>query len=252
MNPAGERDPVPVPMGVPGARRIAVVLSAVEPETVRALLRHLNPDERRDVLVEIARLDHDPPSREEVESALREFERSWKNGELAAAGGLEYARALAEAVLDPEERRQAMHEVESALNASPFGFLSRTAADRIAAALGGEHPQAAALVLAFLPLARAAEVLQQLPLKLQVEALKRLVTLDGVTGDALREVERGLEQKLAHARAEVRPEARRWEAVVELLGRVDPDTEHGIVQALEREDPAMADRLRGARRGERG
>src|SRR3546814_18444471 len=63
-------------------------------------------------------------------------------------------------------------------------------AKTIAALVENEHPQIAALVLAHLDAAIAADVLQLLPADMQSDVIYRVATLGEVTSEALDELER--------------------------------------------------------------
>src|SRR3546814_12464295 len=78
-------------------------------------------------------------------------------------------------------------------------------AKTIAALVENEHPQIAALVLAHLDAAIAADVLQLLPADMQSDVIYRVATLGEVTSEALDELERILAEQATRPSASPAP-----------------------------------------------
>ncbi|HEY3225580.1 MAG TPA: FliG C-terminal domain-containing protein [Planctomycetota bacterium] len=229
-----------------GARRVAVLLSSLNLEAGRALLRELPAPERQRVLVEVARLELDPPARNEVESTLREFQAMQESARAPGPGGLDVARALVDPEGDPEERRHLLERIEAAVRAAPFGFLAKAGASRIAEALRDEHPQTLALIAACLPPGQAAQMVDRLPLATQAEVVRRLATMEPMSSEAVRRIEKALETKFAGLRQTGAPAPGGLRAAASILARALAETNRQVLDRLEADDPALADRLRDA------
>jgi flagellar motor switch protein FliG len=230
----------------PGARRVAVLVSSIEVETARALLKELSAPDRQRVLVEVARLDLNPPSRTEIETTLREFRERQRSAPPATPGGLDVARALVDPEGDSEERRRLLERIESAVRSAPFGFLTKAGAARIASILQDEHPQTLALIAACLPPGQAAQMIDRLPLKTQIEVTRRLARMEPMSPDAVRQIEKSLETKFAGLREPGTSAPGGFRAAASILGRALPDTSREVLRGLDRDDPELADRLRDA------
>ncbi|EMO04516.1 FliG C-terminal domain protein, partial [Leptospira interrogans serovar Icterohaemorrhagiae str. Verdun HP] len=76
------------------------------------------------------------------------------------------------------------------------------------------------------------------------EVAKRIATMDRVSPDVLREVERVLERKLSTLASEDYTSAGGIDSVVEILNLVDRGTEKTIIEALEEEDPELAEEIK--------
>jgi len=241
MNPGPES-----PSDMPGARRVAVLVSSIEVESARSLLKELPAPDRQRVLVEVARLDLDPPSRAEIETTLREFREHQKSIDAASPGGLDVAKALVDPAGDAEERRRLFERIEAAVRSAPFGFLTKAGASRIASVLQDEHPQTLALIAACLPPGQAAQMIDRLPLKTQIEVTRRLARMEPMSPEAVRQIEKSLEAKFAGMRESGAPAPGGFRTAAAILGRALPDTSREVLRALEREDPELADNLRDA------
>ncbi len=214
----------------PGARRSAVLLSAVDAETARLVLKGLPAGERQRVLVEVARLEAHPATPGELREALRAFEDDRRVE----------ARPLLDDLIDPPP---APREPEKApAPGAPFGALASRDPGQVLAAVQGEHPQTIAVVLAHLPASAGAAVLDRLPLKTQVEVIRRVGSLQAVSPETLAEVERAVEARLAPAAG---GDAGGVQTAAALLARVSGDAERGILDGLSAVDGELAGRIRG-------
>jgi len=111
-----------------------------------------------------------------------------------------------------------------------------------------EHPRTVAIVLAHLPPEKAAGVLAHLPPEQQAPIVRRVANLDWPDEDILRQVERGLTQRLADsvvpasviANAPGGPDA-----VAAMLRRMDSTASQAILRALDTDEPRVAEAVRG-------
>lgn len=100
------------------------------------------------------------------------------------------------------------------------------------------------MILSYLDPNKAASILSALPHTIQAEVAKRIATMDRVSPDVLREVERVLERKLSTLASEDYTTAGGIDSVVEILNNVDRGTEKTIIEALEEEDPELAEEIK--------
>jgi flagellar motor switch protein FliG len=126
----------------------------------------------------------------------------------------------------------------------PFDFIRRTDPAHLLNFIQQEHPQTIALILAYLEPAKASVILQNLPDEIQSEVARRIATMDRTSPDVLREVERVLEKKLSTLSSEDYTAAGGVESIVEILNLVDRSSEKSIIEALEDEDPDLAEEIK--------
>jgi flagellar motor switch protein FliG len=225
---------------------VAVLLSSLDLESGRTLLREFPAPDREKVLIEVARLEIDPPSREEVESTLREFQAMRETSPAPGPGGRDVARALADGEGDPEERRLLLERIEAAVQAAPFGFLAKAGGARIADVLRDEHPQTLAMVAACLPPAQSAQLVDRLPLRAQIETVRRRATLQTLPAETVERIEKALESRFAARRDAEAPFPGGFRAAAAVLGRALPETSRQVLEALDIDDPDLAGQLREA------
>jgi flagellar motor switch protein FliG len=137
-----------------------------------------------------------------------------------------------------------INRLTSSLQVRPFDFIRRTDPAHLLNFIQGEHPQTIALILSYLDPQKASNILSNLPHQIQAEVAKRIATMDRVSPDVLREVERVLERKLSTLASEDYTSAGGIDSVVEILNLVDRGTEKTIIEALEEEDPELAEEIK--------
>jgi flagellar motor switch protein FliG len=123
----------------------------------------------------------------------------------------------------------------------PFDFIRRVDPAHFLNILQYEHPQVIALILSYLEIPKAAVILQNLPNELQSVVARRIATMNGVRPEIVREIERVLEKMLS-------TEGCVWSGgvdnVVEIINLVDRASEKNIIEALEDEDPELAEEIK--------
>lgn len=108
----------------------------------------------------------------------------------------------------------------------------------------GEHPQTIALVLSYLDSEQAGQILSSLPQELQADVARRIATMDSTSPEIISQVEQVLEKNISASVSEDYTQTGGIQAVVEVLNGVDRSTERTILDALEVQDPELADEIK--------
>lgn len=225
-----------------GRQKAAIFLIAVGSDVSSEIFKHLREDEIEQITFEIARLDKITP--EDKEKVLVEFNELMMAQEFISNGGIDFARGLLEKALGNQKAIDIINRLTSSLQVRPFDFIRRTDPQHLLNFIQNEHPQTIALILSYLDPQKASNILSNLPHTIQAEVAKRIATMDRVSPDVLREVERVLERKLSTLASEDYTSAGGIDSVVEILNLVDLGTEKTIIEALEEEDPELAEEIK--------
>jgi len=134
--------------------------------------------------------------------------------------------------------------LSSGLPVRPFAFIRRTHPANLLNFIQQEHPQTIALILAYLEPNKASIIIQNLPHEIQSDVARRIATMNRVNPEFLREIERVLEKKLSTLSNEDYTTAGGVESIVEILNLVDRASEKQIIEALEDEDPELAEEIK--------
>ncbi|RME91292.1 MAG: flagellar motor switch protein FliG [Candidatus Hydrogenedentota bacterium] len=225
-----------------GKQKAAIFLLTVGPEVAAEVMKKLNESEVDTLTYEIARLDKITP--EDKERVLQEFQELMMAQEFITRGGIDQARAILEKALGTQKAIDIVNRLTSSLQVRPFDFVRRQDPAHLLNFIQNEHPQTIALILAYLDPAKASLILSALDHKVQADVARRIAKMDRTSPEVLREVERVLERKLSTLSNEDYTSAGGIDAVVEVLNQVDRGTEKSIIEALEEEDPELAEEIK--------
>ena len=100
------------------------------------------------------------------------------------------------------------------------------------------------MVLAHLEPNKASVILESLPNDIQSEVIRRVAIMDRISPEVLREVERTLEKKFSTFSMDDYYPIGGVESSVEILNMVDKASGKKIIEALEDEDPKLAEAIK--------
>ncbi|HHT72461.1 MAG TPA: flagellar motor switch protein FliG [Firmicutes bacterium] len=224
-----------------GKQKAAVLLVSLGPELSAQIYRHLRDEEIEILTREIANTGNIRSGiRDEVFS---EFYDMYIAREYVEQGGIDYARELLEKALGAARAEAILARLVSTLKARPFSFARKTDPNQLLNFIQNEHPQTIALILAYLNPEQAGMILSALPPETQVDVAKRIAMLDRTTPEILKEIEDTLEQRLSAFAIEDYTMAGGIDSAVEILSLVDRTTEKTILDALEEDDPELAEAI---------
>src|SRR5262245_22941848 len=245
-------------------RKVAVVLASLDAETADTLIDRM-PEERarqmRQALLQLDQLDAT-----EQESVVAEFLRQGQAARQADLAGVEVEAGLAQRlelggppyeanppavapaaveIAKPEVEGQpaAIAPDDAVSGGELFSFLHSLDADELASHLEEERPQTLAVVVAYLPSDRSAELLLRLPAETQAEVLRRVSELGELDPQMVREVERCVRERLAEHTATPRPRRRGASAVASILKSAGDETRRQLLESLIRHAPQLAARF---------
>jgi flagellar motor switch protein FliG len=225
-----------------GRQKAAIFLVTIGSEISAEIFKYLREDEIETLTFEIARLETIEP--EQKDAVLQEFQELMMANQFISTGGIDYARELLEKSLGSQKAIDIINRLTSSLQVRPFDFIRRTDPAHLLNFIQSEHPQTIALILAYLEPNKASIILQSLPHEVQSDVARRIATMDRTSPEVLREVERVLEKKLSTLSSEDYTTAGGVESIVEILNLVDRASEKQIIEALEDEDPELAEEIK--------
>jgi flagellar motor switch protein FliG len=225
-----------------GRQKAAIFLVTIGSELSAEIFKYLREDEIETLTFEIARLE--TIDAEQKDTILQEFQELMMANQFISTGGIDYARELLEKSLGSQKAIDIINRLTSSLQVRPFDFIRRTDPAHLLNFIQQEHPQTIALILAYLEPNKASVILQNLPHEVQSDVARRIATMDRTSPEVLREVERVLEKKLSTLSSEDYTAAGGVESIVEILNLVDRASEKQIIEALEDEDPELAEEIK--------
>ncbi|WP_456275500.1 flagellar motor switch protein FliG [Bacillus sp. AK128] len=225
-----------------GRQKAAILLISLGPDVSASVYRHLSEEEIEKLTLEISGVRKvDSGSKEEV---LEEFHQIALAQDYISQGGISYAKTVLEKALGPESAANIINRLTSSLQVKPFDFARKADPAQILNFIQNEHPQTISLVLSYLDPAQAGQILSELPQEMQADIAKRIALMDSTSPEVINEVEQILERKLSATVTQDYTQTGGVEAVVEVLNGVDRTTERTILDALEIQDPELAEEIK--------
>ena len=225
---------------VNGRKRAAALLIALGPETAAAVLKSLSDDEIGQLTWEIVGIGQlSPEQREEIMST---FYETMLGRDFVSVGGLGYAQEMLERAVGKPRADEIVTKLAGETGTRPFQFLQQVDPKDLVNFIQGEHPQVIALMLAYLPSETASLILQNLPEEAQADVSVRLAIMERTAPEVLQEIEKSIRSRLGtvFAPRQEMTVAGGVESVVELLQKVDLQTEKAILEGLGQTDPETA------------
>ncbi len=225
-----------------GMQKAAILLIALGPEKSSAIFKNLKEDEIESLTLEIANTRSVAP--QVKEAVLEEFYQVCLAQQYISEGGIAYAKDLLEAALGPEKARDVISKLTVSLQVRPFEFIRKTDPSQLLNFIQDEHPQTIALILAYMPVQQAAQVISSLPSEKQADVAKRIAQMDRTSPDVIQEVERVLEKKLESLANQDYTIVGGVDSIVDILNSVDRTTNKRIMDDLEVENVELADEIK--------
>jgi flagellar motor switch protein FliG len=228
--------------GLTGRQKAAILLISLGPDVSASVYKHLSEEEIEKLTLEISNVRQ--VTTDEKEEVLEEFHQIALAQNYIAQGGIAYAKEVLEKALGPEKAMNIINRLTSALMVRPFDFARKADPMQILNFIQNEHPQTIALILSYLEPAQAGQILSALPQEMQADVARRIAIMDSTSPDIINEVEQILERRLSTTVVQDYTQAGGIEAVVEVLNQVDRSTERTILDALEIQDPELAEEIK--------
>lgn len=136
-----------------------------------------------------------------------------------------------------------LDNVRQSIEALPFGFLQKVDNQNLLTFIMDEHPQTIALILSHVPPAQAAEILSGLPAERQLAVIRRVATMGQTSPEIIKEVEKGLENRMSSVMSQQFENAGGVSSVAEILNVIDRATERSLLENLAQEAPELVEEI---------
>ena len=218
------------------------MLMCLGPDFAGNVIRHLEEDQVEALTLEVARLDRVSP--DQREAVIGEFHELAVAQDFIAEGGVENAKRLLEEAFGTGKADEMLRKVVQAMQVVPFEFLKKADPAQLFSFIQDEHPQTIALILAYMPINNASQVLIRLPGELRADVAGRIAQMDQTPPEVIRRVEQVLEKKMSSLLSQEMTQAGGPKALVDLLNRVDRTTERLIMDSLSESNPELAEQVK--------
>ncbi|SFD87582.1 flagellar motor switch protein FliG [Bacillus sp. OV194] len=225
-----------------GKEKAAMLMISMGPDVAAQVYKHLNEDEIERLTLHISQIRK--VDSEVKENIIEQFHQIALAQDYISQGGIGYAKTVLEKAVGRSEAMDIINRLTSTLQVRPFDFARKADPGQILNFIQNEHPQTIALILSYLDSSQAGQILSELPQELQGDIARRIAIMDRTSPEIINEVEQILERKLSATVSQDFTQAGGVESVVDVLNGVDRATEKTILDALEIQDPELAEEIK--------
>ncbi|TQS75560.1 flagellar motor switch protein FliG [Ornithinibacillus gellani] len=225
-----------------GKQKAAILLISLGPDVSAQVYKHLTEEEIEKLSLEISSVKKvDTDMKEDV---VEQFHQIALAQDYISQGGIGYAKTVLEKAFGKEEATNIINRLTSSLQVRPFDFARKADPQQLLNFIQGEHPQTIALVLSYLDSEQSGQILSELPQDMQADIARRIATMDSTSPEIISQVEQVLEKNISSSFTDDYTQTGGIQAVVEVLNGVDRSTERTILDALEIQDPELAEEIK--------
>ena len=225
-----------------GKKKAAMLMVALGEDLSTRVLKKLTDRQIEQITQEIAEVGFVDSNEKKV--IFDEFKDAVKEHGILSEGGMTYLRSILEKSLGPHKAGELLEKIVASKESIPFDCIRDVDPAQILNFIQNEHPQTIALILSYMRPEQSSNILAELPHHKQVEVVKRIATMDQTAPDVIKEIEFMLQKKIASVASQEFSMAGGVKAVAEVLNRADRSTEKSILEALEEENPEVADEVK--------
>src|SRR5579872_2007617 len=222
---------------IPGPEKAAILMITLGLELSSTIFKFLRQDEVERVVVEIAKISTVPI--EKRDSVIQEAYQRAIALKYINEGGIEYAKEILELSFGAGQADDMTNRLFAALkHGNPLELVKKTEPAQLLQFIQDEHPQTIALILAYMQPDQAGQVLSALDGELQAEVAMRIAILQKTAPEVIEQLDELLGRRLLVSGADF-AKAGGVEALAQVMGYVDRETEKNILDGLGKRDPEV-------------
>jgi len=229
------------PESLIGPQKAAILLLAMGEEFSSRIIKKLDEDDIKKLGEYMSQITFIPS--DVLNRVVNEFIDKITNDINVAVSGKEFIKQIVSKTLDDETANEILKLLGDKKNYIPFEDLNHIPADQVYKLIKNEHPQTIALILSYINQDKAAQILRLFPDELKYDIILRIVKMDQVQDDIIRELDETLKQDLTNVKVS-RKNFDGIEAVANILNGVDRETEEKLLSKMDEEHSDLAEKIR--------
>ncbi|MCR4940963.1 MAG: flagellar motor switch protein FliG [Treponemataceae bacterium] len=221
-------------------RRVAKFLLLIGLDEAAKILSHLPQDQIEKIIPEIASIRN--VEKDEAEVILAEFQAIAAKAK--EKGGVDTARTILEKAYGKEKADFLLKKYVPEQEKPPFEYLNEIESEKVWILLKDESIPVRTLVVAHLEPQLAAEVINKMQGDDKTELIKRLARLKTIDPEAVRRVDKAMQEKLKTVGTDKAEKMDGRGALAEILKRMPLSAENEILASLSQSDTDLTSDLR--------
>jgi flagellar motor switch protein FliG len=223
-----------------GAERAAILLMSLGEEQASEVLKHMGARDVQRIGTTMATLTS--VTRDQALQVLDTFVETVDENTSLGVGSDEYVRRVLEQALG-DKATSLIDRILLGRKSKGLEALKWMDPRSVAEMIRQEHPQIIAIVLAYLEVDQAAEVLDMLPDRVRPDVIRRIATLDGIPPSAFNELDEVMEKQFSGNDNLKSSSVGGVRAAAEILNLVEGSTEEAVLNEIREEDEALGDSI---------
>ncbi|MFT5726641.1 MAG: flagellar motor switch protein FliG [Desulforhopalus sp.] len=225
-----------------GINKVAVLLICLGEAAAAKIFEELSDDEIRQITRAMASIDHIPTDIKE--KVFKNFRESKEQFAGLFVKGDDFAKKAISATSGDQRSQFLMDQFLSGTETRSLETISLMAPAMVAGLLEQEHPQTVALVLSTQHIEHAAEILSHLPEDTMSDVAYRISKIEKVSPVVLNRIEDALHREIGLVSGGTQKKIGGLDTVVGILNNMKNNLDGDILEAMEQEDPEMAEEIR--------
>lgn len=224
-----------------GPERVAALLLSVDKFVAQRVLKHFDQNELRQITKCAAGLGAVPASA--VEPLIEDLMSSLSSGSAELRGTAGEAERLLTGVIPAEQVAEIMSDVLGSPNGLVWERVGAATEAAFAEYVVNEHPQTTAVVLSRIDPARAAATLATMPAEYRDAVMRRMLSSNKASDQALRLLEMTLQEDLLQ-NSRAAASASRNARLAAIINKMEREQAEGVLRGIAATRPREAEALR--------
>lgn len=225
-----------------GAESAAILLMALGESDAQGIMQHIEPEEVKAIGEAINKMPN--ITQLDIAGVLEKFVGDVKNESSLAVGGGQYFKNLLISSLGREKAGSVLSSLDKEAKPPGLDSLKWMPARTVAKIVSTEHPQVIAAVLSCLPRSHAGEVLEFLPEEIRADVIVRVIELDTIHPDALKELDEIVTLKFQENPGNFLTEVGGLQTGAEILNVVSTAIEENVLEQIEKLKPGLSGKVK--------
>jgi flagellar motor switch protein FliG len=222
-------------------RKTAIVLLSLDQSVRTEVLSHLPRETAEQLALELSGIES--VTQDEQDQAIADFQEALGSRTETDRESPGLASDLPARSRGEDAATETVQHVHLTTESTPFRFLHDFNAEDVLNCISNEHPQTVALILSYLPVNLAADVLAKMTPDKQLDVVQRIAGMEQTTAEIIREIEASLKTRMA-ALVQQRPEfSGGIPMVARILNVSDRETSREILEGLERKSESLGEEI---------
>lgn len=242
ISKASESSTPEAPINISEFSKAAIIVINLGSDAAANVFRHLKDEEVEQLIIEISRISSISP--EVSRQVMEEFYQMCLAQKYITEGGMQYAKDVLDKAFGSQGAANILAKVTSGLKVKAFDFIKKIEPQYLLGFLQNEHAQTVAVILSYANVEQAAQIIALLQKDKQLDVIERMATLDSISPEIIKDIEKSLEKKLSSVYLDGFMEAGGVQNVAEILNHVDRSTEKYISEELSKRNKELAEEIR--------